>query len=278
MGCLVEAALRGDDDSPAEHDRLSPIAEAALEEVARIEGLFSRFDPTSEISRICREGGIGPVRVDVEVMEVLSACESWREWSGGRFDIAYASRSPLGDAPIILDRLKRTVRLRDRSVQLDFGGYAKGYALDKAGELLRSFGVTEAILHAGTSSILALGKWSVAIPIPGRSPSVVDLEDEGLSLSSTVPLTGSSNGESSESEGTWNPLTGRAASGRRACFVVAPTASGAEALSTALLVAGEEEAASLARRGARESLLSRCGWIEMDRQAEGRFSWLRRGT
>ena len=72
---------------------------------------------------------------------------------------------------------------KNRSVQLDLGGYAKGYALDRAAELLRKQGIHNALVNIG-GNILALGQhgkrpWRVGIQHP-RKPgalATIDLQD-----------------------------------------------------------------------------------------------------
>ena len=74
-------------------------------------------------------------------------------------------------------------RSRNPAVQVDLGGYAKGYALDRAAALLRGRGVKNALINVG-GNILALGSrgprpWRVGIQHP-RKPSalaVLDLRD-----------------------------------------------------------------------------------------------------
>ncbi|HEY6240548.1 MAG TPA: FAD:protein FMN transferase, partial [Burkholderiales bacterium] len=68
----------------------------------------------------------------------------------------------------------------NRSVQLDFGGYAKGYALDHAAEILRSEGITDALVNVGGNA-MALGRhgdrpWRVALEAPRGARLLATLE------------------------------------------------------------------------------------------------------
>ena len=71
-----------------------------------------------------------------------------------------------------LDEADLTVRFARPGVQLDLGSVGKGYAIGRAGELLRQAGLTRALLHGGTSTVLAMGTppnaeaWRVALEHP----------------------------------------------------------------------------------------------------------------
>ena len=115
--------------------------------------------------------GARPVRVDVDVWDILCRCEEHRRATGGYFDVTAASGAS-GSGALVLDAERRTVHIVRPEVFIDFGGFAKGYALDRGAVILRRFGVTCGLLNGGTSSILAVGrhpdgeKW----PIDVRDP------------------------------------------------------------------------------------------------------------
>ncbi len=138
-----------------------------------------------------------------------------------------------------LDPDGSAVRLVDPSIRLDFGGVAKGHALDLAARVLRAAGVTTAFLQGGTSSILALGAppdsngWQVALGTASDAPRAL-LRDQALSLSAQ-------HGRVLDDGATHvlDPRTGAPARGPTHSAVIAPGAAFADAWSTALLVAGE---------------------------------------
>jgi thiamine biosynthesis lipoprotein len=245
MGTHFEALLLGDDE-----EHLAAVADAVLDEVQRIERLLSRFDRCSEISRINRLAAREPVQIDLELAQVLRTCfEAWR-LTGGAFDITLGSagqvhvpsvedgcnRWPGGNVlppGIDFNFHRRLIRLQNSAIQLDLGAFGKGYALDRAAEILAEFGIEHALLHGGTSSVLARGcnidgqPWRIALrDFGGReSGEVIELTDAALSCSGV-----------NESGDVLDPRTGIRLSGRSLCAVVAPTASEAEILSTARLV------------------------------------------
>lgn len=153
MGTWFEVWLVGDD---AEH--LAAVADAALDEVERVERLLSRFDPRSEVTRLNREAASRAVRVDYELLEIVRACRAGWERTGGYFDPTVGSRSRIAFDGIQIDEDRRTIRFLDGGLALDLGGFGKGYALDRAVGVLAAFGVYSALLHGGTSSVRALGR------------------------------------------------------------------------------------------------------------------------
>lgn len=246
MATLFEAWLAGED-----HEHLEATGRAALDEVARVEAMLSRFDPTAEVARVNREAASRPVRVDVELFAILGDCLAWCERTGGYFDVSVPGRERgvrVGDLPesIRLDAEDRTVRFRDEGVRLDFGGYGKGYALDRAARILEAHGVENALVHGGTSSVLARGRatggtpWRVGLRDPagaqeGRPAAHAELRDCALSYSAAL------DGTSAPSD-IVDPHTGAALERQAACAVVAPSAVAAEVWSTALLAMGRERA------------------------------------
>lgn len=238
MAALFEAWLVG-----ADGQHLAEVAEAAFDEIERIERLLSRFDPRSEIARINRLAAAEEVLVDREVFAVLESCDRWRRETGGWFDIAAGSGTLEN---VQLDGARRTVRFTRPDVVLDLGGVGKGYALDCAAELLGPQGVAGALLHGGSSSVLARGvaddgqRWPVGIRDPWSPHSSAPLgqlrlSDCGLSCSAT-------RGPGQHRSDVLDPRTGEPLEDDAACVVIAPTASEAEVLSTALLCMGKAQA------------------------------------
>jgi thiamine biosynthesis lipoprotein len=143
---------------------------------------------------------------------------------------------------------------------LDLGAIGKGYAIERAADLLREAGVTSALLHGGTSTIYAIGHppgaeaWKVAIENPraqepGSPPAIlaaVPLRDEALSVSAPC---GKSFQEGGKTFGhVINPHNGEPANAALLAAVILPSATETDALSTALLTlsrAGHETIAKL---------------------------------
>lgn len=213
MATRFEAILVGDDA-----EQLDAVAALVFEEIDRVEHLLSRFDRASEVFRVNAEAAQRTVRISVELADVIEDCHAWWGRTDGFFDITAASSAEtVGPAwhGVEFDREQRTLRFSQPGLRLDFGGYGKGYALDRVERLLAQYNVANAFVHGGTSSVLARGVdadgkiWQVDLP----DGSAIALDNESLSTSEF-----------------------ELGNGRRiACSVVARSGAAAEALSTALV-------------------------------------------
>lgn len=199
MGARFEIVLEG--RAPA-HARAA--GEAALEEIERCDARWSLFRSDSLIARVNRDAAQRAVQLDADTFELLEACEELRARTAGAFDVAIGARMAelgfrgestsaahapsAGGSALELDRARRTIRFTRPGAQLDLGAIAKGEALDRAAAILRESGVERALLHGGTSSVLALGAppehegWRVQLA--GFEPArEVLLRDRALSVS-----------------------------------------------------------------------------------------------
>jgi len=130
-------------------------------------------------------------------------------------------------------------------IALDLGGFGKGFALDRACDILRTAGVMSAFLCAGESSIAVVGEhplggaWPVAIPHPLRPEGFLaefELCDEALSVSSTV----GAGTHAPERAAMVRPTDASVITAPRATLVIDRSGARAEAMSTALLVADDD--------------------------------------
>ena len=239
MGCRWEFALAGSDPVA-----LRAAGEEAIEEVASAHARLSAFAGDSVVTRINAGAGVHFERVDAEVLELLSACESVRVATDGAFDVCVGrvmeargyTRSPAGSSTtleatvgrLVIDASASTVGLAEAGSAVDLGGVGKGFGLDLAVACLREFGVASAFVHAGTSSMAAIGRrhdgarWRVGLPGGGE----VELEDSAMSVSGTEVQGGH----------VLDPRTGEPALERGAVAVRGPSAALCDAWSTACLV------------------------------------------
>jgi FAD:protein FMN transferase len=270
MGTRFEVFLCGDDE-----EHLEAVAVAVLEEVARLDGVLSRFDVRSEIARVNREAADKPVRVDREVFALLERCEQACQLTEGYFDVtASAGCKAVGETSALqLDAGSRTVQFTRADISIDLGALGKGYALDHGREILCRFGVNCALLEGGTSSVLALNApnqtgWPVDIRHPlapeARPLSRIALRGRSLSCSAARHPDWADQTQSD----VVNPQTGEPLAGSAACVVLAANATESEIFSTALLAMGRERALQFLQN---ISCDLQVGWFEPD----SGFVWLK---
>ena len=254
MGTRFELVIPGD-----ESEQFRPAAEAAMEEIETAHRLFTPFEPDSWLNHLHRVAADRPVAVDADTFALfVDALAVWRA-SEGAFDPTVApvleawgfhpahgpsrGRFTSWAGAILLDPATRTIGFGRKGLRLDFGGIAKGHALDLAARGLREHGVSAAFLHGGTSSAVGLGApageagWRVSLGPEHQAPVVV-LHDSAVAVSGTL-------GRSAELGGRVfshliDPQAGRPLEGRgaRRAAVVGCSARLADAWSTALLVLG----------------------------------------
>jgi len=166
----------------------------AISEITRIEKLISSWDPESETSLINKNAGIEPVNVSLELFNLIERAKQISVITDGAFDISYASMDKIwkfdgsmkykpteaeikesigkvGYDKIILNAENHTVFLKLKGMKISFGAIGKGYAAEKAKELLISKQVVAGIINASgdltTWGTKASGeKWLIGIANP----------------------------------------------------------------------------------------------------------------
>jgi thiamine biosynthesis lipoprotein len=250
----------------------TPLLARAERLFSDVEVRFSRFRPHSELSRLNRSGG---GVVSPEMLALLQRARRLHQETGGVFDpcvlpalaaagydrsfeqvrdrghMAVAQRPTATFADVMVDVAASRVTL-PAGAMLDLGGIGKGYAVDRAAELLRP--ARHALVNAG-GDIFALGTpgvgWpaSVMHPLNGEVAGEINLRDEALATSTTAVRRWRAGGV--EMHHLIDPRTGAPArTGVIAASVVAPEAVIADVYAkTALILGLDEGGALLMRRG-----------------------------
>lgn len=184
--------------------------EAAIAEVKRIEAKYSRYREDSVVSQINRAAGLHPVAVDAETQNLLAYADACYIQSDGLFDITsgvlrHAWNFRGGTLPTAaaieqllprigwhrVERHDGEVFLRSTGMELDFGGFGKEYAVDRACEVLHAHKVNHALANLG-GDLRATGPqpdgsaWRVGIRHPRRDGELlarVDLPGGALATS-----------------------------------------------------------------------------------------------
>ena len=252
------------------------MAEAALNEIDRLEDQLSVYRDHSEVSGLNRRADREAVPVEEHLFELLCLSARITDETAGAFDVTAGALSKAwgfyrrhGRVPTEAERAEAlsrvgmrhlevnretcTVRFLQPGLEINLGSIGKGYALDRAAELLRSqWNPPAALLHGGHSSVYAIGSepgddrgWAVGIRHPwkpDRRLGIVRLCDRALGTSAATF-------QHLEHDGRklghiLDPRTGWPAEGMASVSVVAPTAAEADALATAFFILGVEKARS----------------------------------
>lgn len=241
----------------------------AVDEIERIENLISSWDDNSQTSKINRNSGIKPVEVDLELFQLIERAIAISHLTDGAFDISYASMDKIwkfdgsmkempsedeikasvekvGFKNIILDKSKNTVFLKLKGMKIGFGAIGKGYAADKAKELLMSKGVTAGIINA-SGDMNTWGKqpngsdWKVAITNPlnkNKAFALLPINNSAVVTSGNYEKFVNFNGI--RYSHIIDPRTGYPSSGIISVTVFAPKAELADALATSVFVMGKD--------------------------------------
>lgn len=269
MSTVIAVTLPAGDDARA-------AAEAVIALFQRLEGELSEWREGSPLAEVNRRAGGAPVAVPPDLLAVVERSVELAERTGGAFDPTWAALWGLWDfqaaepavpdpeaiaraAALIdyrrveIDRAAGTLRLPEAGMKIGLGGVAKGYALDRAAELLRGRGHADFLIVAG-GQVYAAGRrggrpWRVGVRDPRGDQTdafaLLDLEG-GVSSSTSGDYESYFELDGVRYHHILDPRTGRPARGLRSATVIAPDATLADALSTALVVLGPDRGLALA--------------------------------
>ena len=242
--------------------------EEAYSEIQRIEILLTTFNENSQTNLINRNAGIAPVKVDEEVYSLIERSIRISNITQGAFDLSYGSidkrlwnfDKEMKELPdsitakslvrlinynnIMLDPKKQTVFLKEKGMRIGFGGIGKGYAADRAKQVLLENNVHSGIVNAA-GDLIAWGNqpdgkpWTIGIADPNSAIHPFS----SLSISNMAVAT-SGNYEKFVMIGgkkyshTIDPKTGLPVSGIKSTTIIAPYAELADAMATPVMVMG----------------------------------------
>lgn len=239
-------------------------------EVTRLEKVFSLYRPDSELSHLNRDGiFVGASR---DMMEVLERARAIAEASGGAFDptvqplwtlyqdhFERPAADPAGPSPAAIEAVRglvdyrgidlggRTVRLASSGMAVTLNGIAQGYITDVIADLLRNESFDHVVVELGETRVLGThpeGRpWQVGLrDYDGGAGRTIELVDESSATSGGYGTVFDPRGEHHH---IFDPDTGLSAHRLAEVVVTAPRATDADALATALFVAGEDRAATI---------------------------------
>lgn len=214
---------------------LAPCSEAEFEtaekamhqELHAVEHIGNRFDPSSELSQAVQLATALPVTISQELYTLLERCLQANRDTCGLFDITVNSPNfhpgIINDVQLIPSAKGGSLILNPNnpSIILDLSGILKGYALERLRHLLPTFGIHDALINLGNSSILSLGN------NPSDIPSGHCLTTSGNATHQRQHIR--------------NPLTGKFITGQRQISVTTENAIDGEILSTTRFIQAAKE-------------------------------------
>lgn len=290
MGTWCQMRLCGMDAAQAE-----AAARRAIDEVRRIEAKYSRYRPDSIVSRINAAAGTGrAVSVDVETAGLLGFAAQLFDASAGLFDITSgilrrawdfkAQRVPSADEvrallPLIGWRQVgwdgSTVSLARPGMELDFGGFGKEYAADRAASLLREAGVRGGTVNLG-GDVCLIGPapngvpWRLGIAHPREPGGVIasiELAEGALATSGDYERAFVAAGR--RHCHILDPHTGWSVEHWQSVSVAGPTCLAAGALTTVAMLIGEGAHDFLREQGVDFLTIDRHGEIHRESADRG---------
>ena len=293
MGTIVEITIAHDDE-----ERARDAMEAVFAELERIDALLSTYRPDSEVSRMNGSAFVEPVPVSVELFRLLSRSLEIGRLSNGAFDVTIGRLVDLwqldegGSIPdresidvllpavgyekISINEDDRSVRFLSDGVQVDLGAIGKGYAVDRAVDLLVDRGIKSAIVDAGGDLRLVGSRpgkdyWRIGVRHPREASRLL----VGLDLADTAVVTSGDYErffmiDDKRYHHLLDRRTGYPAKGCQSVTVIAPLTADADAYATAAFVLGPEKGIELLREtGGVEGIIV---------DAEGNILWTDRAA
>lgn len=255
-------------------DRAPRALDAAFDKIADLDRMLSDYDAQSDLRSMERAAHFRNARVPRDLYRVIEASLVYSRLSGGQYDItvaplvdAWKSARRDGQAPSAarLEQLRACVgyrkiqllppdeiALRSDCLRLDLGSIGKGYAVDRAVEILRAAGIRNALVNAGGSTAYGMGA------PPGRKGWTIRLNDPAQQVVPQVTLHENSVSTSGQEANSLifagefghiiDPRTARPARRDFTVSVIARTATASDGLSTTLYLLGPEAGTGVVNR------------------------------
>lgn len=267
MGSRFEITAMADKEEIAEK-----AVTDAIKEIERIESLISSWKETSQTSDINRNAGIKAVKVDFELFSLIERSLKVSQITDGAFDISFASMDRLytfdkAEYPlppdndlakatekinwhnIILNKEDQSVFLKEEGMKIGFGAIGKGYAANKAKQLISQIkGVKGGVINASGDLIVwgANGKEN-GWPIQISNPKNIEKSIGWLSIKDMSVVTSGNYEKYFTHNNTRyahiiDPKTGLPTTGIKSATVICPDAELGDAIATSVFVMGPNKA------------------------------------
>jgi len=242
--------------------------DAGVREIQRIERLLTTYNEDSETSLINRNAGLAPVPVSKETFDLIERSIRISRITQGAFDITYGSvdrrlwnfdttmqRLPdketarqmvrlINYRNIILDPVNTTILLKEKGMRIGFGGIGKGYAAERAKNVMQQEGVISGVVNA-SGDLTAWGyqpdgePWTIGIVNPNAASqvfSMLNVTDMALATSGNYEKYITIDGK--KYSHTINPRTGLPVTGIKSVTILCPNGEIADAMATPVMIMG----------------------------------------
>jgi thiamine biosynthesis lipoprotein len=257
-------------------DQVHAAFDAATAEIRRLEALMTTWQPTSDVAKVNAAAGKAPVVVSQETYDVVAESIHASERSEGTFDITFetlhglwkfdedldphpptdaqiqSKLSLLGYKHIKLDAAKKSVFIDTAGTKIGLGGIAKGYAVDRAAEVLINAGIDSFYVQAG-GDLFTHGKkpdgtdWVAGVRDPRGADGdyfvMLNVSDHAFSTAGDYERSYIVDGK--RYHHIIDPRTGKPATASRSVTIWAPTAFLADEIDDAVFILGPEKGLAL---------------------------------
>ncbi len=271
MGTVGRITVSSDRQEP-----LEPALNEAQKTIGEVEKICNIFNPESELSRLNRSAGQQDFSCSPLLWEMLCAADHYYRFSAGGYDptvqplmLLWGFRGKRKTLPtdreiaetmkkvgwdkVKLDPEKHSVRFLTDGIGIDFGGIAKGFALDKAKAVLQKHGIRRAVLDFGGNIGCIIPENHEPFRIGIRNPEAADQLADAVTMRNQCAATSGSYERyviigGKQYSHIMDPRTGKPVSGMLSVTIVTPRGTDSDALSTAIFVNGEKFAEEVCRK------------------------------
>jgi len=271
MGSPFNLIIVSTDSIKAKH-----LAQKSFQLVDSLSHIFSNYDSSSELSKINTSAGLLPYKMSATMLDLVQKSQYAYIQSKGAYDISIgplsslwrnarkaklfpeastvlATKKLVGLGQVKINKRLGTIFLPVSSMQLDFGGIAKGYIAQRVIDYLKTSGIQQALADAGGDIVMSGAPlnqkgWLVGVNVPETTD---DLLNKKLQLSNCSVATSGDVYQYIEKNGVKyshiiNPITGYGVTNLRNVTIIAKTGATADWLATACSILPIKEAKKLA--------------------------------
>ncbi len=261
LGTVVEIQVRNNDEQKANN-----AITKAFTEIKRVDDLFTTYNEDSPVWKFNQKDSL-IITVDDEIYSLMALCDSLWKISDGNFDAAIESLirvwgfdnkhpdvpngenliSALNESGWHNIKLSDDLKIhRTRIAALNFGGIAKGYAVDRAIEVLYNAGINEALVNAG-GEVKSIGSnWIIGIQHPRKPNEIIKrIKLDGISVATSGDYENYFKKDGVRYHHILNPTNGYPARGLQSATVIHKDNAFADGLSTTVFVMGKTKGLEL---------------------------------